>query len=115
MADVDPLNQFPNSFMAQAVKNGQSRMQSVDTPSTIVGEQNNVSIAGVTTLTIPATATYCTVQALSGNANYTLDGTAPVVGGNGQQLGQGAVLPLYGTSMSAFKIIGTSMTVVYWR
>ncbi len=111
---VDPLNQFPNSNMAGAVKRGQSRMFAGDTPSIEVGEQNNVAIAGATQLTIPATATYCTVQAIGGAAQYTLDGTVPSAG-NGQQLTQGAVLPLYGPAMAALKIIGTSMSVVYFR
>lgn len=116
MAGIDPLNQFPNSNMAGAVKRGQSRMFSGDTPSIEVGEQNNVNIAAATALTIPATATYCTVQALGGAANFTFDGTVPVVGGNGEQLAQGATMPIYGQlAMAALKIIGTTMTVVYFK
>lgn len=114
MAGVDPLNQFPNSMMAGAIKRGQSQMRSVDTPSVEVGEQNNVSIAASTQLTIPATATYCTVQAINGQAEYTFDGTTPSPA-NGQVLGANAVLPIYGPAMAALKIIGTSMTVVYFK
>lgn len=114
MADIDPLNQFPNSFMAGAVRAGQSRFVSVDVPSTPAGEQNNVNIAGVTALTIPTTAEYATVQALGGALQYTLDGTVPSAG-NGQTLAVGAVLPVYGPTMAALKVIGTTMSVVYFK
>jgi hypothetical protein len=114
MAGIDPLNQFPNSNMAGAVKRGQSRMFSGDAPSIEVGEQNNVNIAAATALTVPATATYCTVQAIGGAAQYTFDGTVPGAG-NGQQLTQGAVLPIYGPAMASLKIIGVSMSVVYFK
>jgi len=115
MAGVDPLNQFPNSKMAQAVKNGQSQFRSPDAPSIEVGEQNNVGVAAATALTIPATATYCTITAVGGPLYITLDGTAPSAANYAVTLAAGASVSFYGPSMASVKVIGTSMSVLYLR
>jgi hypothetical protein len=115
MAGVDPLNQFPNSKMAQAVKNGQSRFRSVDAPSTIVGAQDNLAIGSATQLTVPATATYCVIQALSGPAYLTFDGSTPSGSNYAETLAQGLTMNLYGQSMTSLKIIGSSISVTYYR
>jgi hypothetical protein len=115
MAGVDLPNQFPNSYMAQAVKNGQSRFRSIDVPSVPVGGQSNVNISGVTTLTIPAGANYAVIQATGGAAYITIDGTTPSAGSYNETLAAGSAVSYYGAAMAAVKIIGTTMSVTYFK
>src|SRR4051812_23858363 len=110
MAGIDSENQFPNSFMAQAVKLGQSRMVSADVPGTPMGEQNNVNIAAATSLTVPAATsggggsaageglrpTYAVITATGGTLYYTTDGTVPSATNNAGQIASGSAAPFYG-------------------
>ena len=125
MAGVDSQNQFPNSFMALAVKLGQSRFISTDNPGVPMGEQNNVNIAAATALTIPTVAgpdgaltrpTYAVITATGGTAYYTIDGTVPSSTNNAGQIATGAAVPFYGLGLlQALRIIGTTMNVGYYR
>jgi len=116
MAGVDPLNQFPNSVMARAVRKGQSQFRSVDSPAIIVaGEQNNVNIAAASTLTVPAKATYAVVTAVGGPLYFTYDGSVPSPANYAGVLQAGMSLPVSGASMSTLKVIGTTMSVSYWK
>jgi hypothetical protein len=131
MAGVDSENQFPNSFMAQAVKLGQSRMVSADVPGTPMGEQNNVNIAAATTLTVPAATsggggsaageglrpTYAVITATGASPlYYTTDGTVPSVTNNAGQIAAGSAAPFYGLQLLlALRVIGATMNVGYYR
>lgn len=126
MAGVDLMNQFPNSFMALAVKLGQSRMVSPDTANVPMGEQNNVNIAAATSLTIPTVTgpdgallrpTYAVITATGASPlYYTIDGTVPSATNNAGQIAAGAAVPFYGFGLlSALRVIGATMNVGYYR
>ncbi len=117
MAGVDVTNQFPNSRMAGAVRVGQSQFRSVDSSAVVVaGEQHNVAIAGVTSLTVPITATYAVLCAVGGQLYYTYDGSNPSAASYAGTLTAGQMLPILGRqALAAIKVIGTSMSVSYWR
>lgn len=117
MASVDITNQFPNSYMALAVRRGHSRIRSVDAASDLLGgEQNNVSIAAASPLTVPTGATYAVLCAVGGSAYYTYDGSVPSAANYAGTLSAGQMLPVNGAeALAALKIIGTSMSVSYWR
>jgi hypothetical protein len=119
MAGVDSANQFPNSFMARAVKLGQSRMVSDDFPSIIqVPSQDNVSIAVATLLTIPNTnppVTYAIITAIGGPLYATYDGSTPSAANYAITIAAGAQLPVQGAdTLSDIMVFGTSMSVSYW-
>lgn len=123
MAGVDIANQFPNSFMARAVKMGQSRMVSDDVPSRVLaGEQNNVSIVVATGLTVPTNAanpafpaTYAIVTAVGGTMYATYDGTTPSNTNFAVSISAGTSLPVQGAqALAAIKVQGTQMSVSYW-
>lgn len=125
MAGVDLENKFPNSYMARAVKMGESRIMSVDTPSRILaGEQNNVSIAAATGLTVPTNTapgalafptTYAIITAVGGPLYATYDGTTPSPANYAITIGAGGSLPVQGAqALAAIKVQGTSMSVSYW-
>jgi hypothetical protein len=114
VADVDALNLYPNSYMAKAVKLGQSRFISVDQPSLPIGSQNNVSIAAATTLTVPATAGYAIITAVGGPLYLTTDGSTPSAANYSITLASGASVSFYGqATLTAIKVQGTSMSVEY--
>lgn len=115
MAGVDLPNQFPNSKMAAAVKAGQSRFQSQDTPSLAVGGQDNVAIATATTLTVPAGATTAIITAVGGAAYWTIDGTLPSATNYNGTVASGSSITLSGALLSALKIQGTNMSVAYMK
>jgi hypothetical protein len=117
MAGVDSANQFPNSFMARAVRLGQSRFVSDDYPAHILTpSQNNVSIAVATGLTVPAGATYAIVTADGGPLYATYDGSVPSVTNYDITIAAGAQLPVQGAfALAAIKVQGTSMSVSYWN
>lgn len=127
MAGVDTQNQFPNSFMARAVKIGQSRFMSADVPNIPMGEENNVNIGAASTLTVPAALaagtsgeglrpTYAVITATGGTLYYTIDGSVPSATNNAGQIASGAAAPFYGLGLLlALKIIGTTMNVGYYR
>ena len=127
MSGVDSQNQFPGSFMALAVKLGQSRFISTDASGTPMGEQNNVDISAATTLTIPSQTvsaldgavlkpTYAVITATGGPLYYTIDGTVPSATNNAGQIASGNAVPFYGLGlMTVLKIIGTTMNVGYYR
>lgn len=82
----------------------------------VPGEQNNVSIAAVTGLTVPAAATYAVVTAVGGILYATYDGTVPSPTNFAISLVAGQSLPVTGAgTLSAIKVIGTSMSVSYWN
>lgn len=128
MAGVDTANQFPNSFMAKAVKLGQSRFVSDDFPSRIqLPSQENVSIAAATNLTPPSDATaapgttvnnpatYAIITAIGGALFATYDGSVPSAGNYAITIGAGGQLPVQGAAaIAAIKVIGTTMSVSYW-
>jgi hypothetical protein len=117
MAGVDIANQFPNSFMALAVRLGQSRFISVDVPATPQGGQvnTNISATGGTLLTVPALATYAVITAVAGALFATYDGSAPSATNFDVQVAQGAQLPVQGArALAAIKVFGTEMSVSYW-
>jgi hypothetical protein len=128
MSGVDLANQFPNSFMAKAVKLGASRFVSDDVPSRIqLASQENVSIAVATGLTVPSGATstpgttvnnvptYAIITAIGGTAYITYDGSTPSTVNYTSAIPAGGALPLYGAAaLAAVKIIGTTMSVSYW-
>lgn len=127
MAGVDSQGQFPSSFMARAVKLGQSRFMSADVPGTPMGEQNNVNIAAASTLTVPAAIaagqpdeglrpTYAVITATGGPLYYTIDGTVPSATNNAGQIAAGSAAPFYGLGLLlALRVIGTTMNVGYYR
>lgn len=126
MAGVDSQNQFPNSFMALAVKLGQSRFMSADNPGIPMGEQNNVNIAAATVLTIPTVAgpdgaltrpTYAVITATGASPlYYTIDGTVPSATNNAGQIAAGSAVPFYGLGLlQALRVIGATMNVGYYR
>lgn len=117
MAGVDVTNQFPGSNMARAVKAGHSRFRSTDAATIVVaGEQNNVSIAVAGGLTVPAGATYAVVCAIGGAAYYTYDNTVPSPTNYAGTLSAGQMLPVNGAiALAALRIVGTTMSVSYWR
>lgn len=128
MAGVDSQNQFPNSFMARAVKLGQSRFMSPDVQSTPMGEQNNVNIAAATALTVPAAIaagqpgeglrpTYAVITATGASPlYYTIDGTVPSATNNAGQIAAGSAAPFYGLELLlALRVIGATMNVGYYR
>lgn len=126
MAGVDSANQFPNSRMAQAVKLGQSRFMSSDTPDKIqLPSQENVSIAVAVGLTVPqpsATSpgnytptTYAVVTAIGGPLYATYDGSVPSSINYAITVPAGGSLPVQGAqALAAIKVQGTSMSVSYW-
>ncbi len=128
MAGVDTANQFPNSFMAKAVKLGQSRFVSDDFPSRIqLPGQDNVSIAVATNLTPPSGATsppgttvnnvptYAVVTAIGGPLYATYDGTTPSPANFAISIAAGVSLPVQGAAaIAAIMVVGTTMSVSYW-
>jgi hypothetical protein len=128
MSGVDSANQFPNSFMAKAVKLGVSRFVSDDYPNRIqLLEQNNVSIAVATGLTVPSGATsppgttvnniptYAVITAIGGPLYATYDGSTPSSVNYAVLLAMGASLPVQGEqALVAIKVQGTTMSVSYW-
>lgn len=82
----------------------------------VSGEQNNVSIAAATGLTVPATATYAVVTAVGGPLFATYDGSTPSSTNFAMQVAQGGSLPVQGgATLLAIKVIGTQMSVSYWN
>lgn len=78
--------------------------------------QNNISIATASSLTVPAGATYAVVQSSGGNAYYTYDGSTPTTSNYSGYLTAGQTIGLSGVAViSAFKIVGTSMAVSYFK
>jgi hypothetical protein len=128
MSGVDSANQFPNSFMAKAVKLGASRFVSDDYPSRIqLAEQNNVSIAVATGLTVPSGATsspgttvnniptYAVITAVGGPLYATYDNSTPSPANYAVAVAMGASLPVQGEqALATIKVQGTSMSVSYW-
>ena len=128
MAGIDLANQFPNSFMAKAVKLGQSRFISTDVPSRIqLAAQNNVDISTATGLTVPTGATsapgttvnnpptYAIITTVGGTLYATYDGSTPSSTNYETADGAGGALPLYGAAaLAAIKVQGTKMSVSYW-
>jgi hypothetical protein len=121
MPGVDLTNQFPNSVMAKAVKLGHSRMVASDVPSIAVGDQLQVDVTTVKTLTVPSTtganassATYAVVTAIGGSLYYTVDGTTPSASNYAGVVAAGAAVPFYGLQfLQALKFFGTTMSVAY--
>lgn len=89
--------------------------ENVMSASTPLGEQDNVSIAAATGLTVPATATYAVVTAVGGPLYATYDGSTPTAGHYAITLSAGASLPVSGPALSAIRVFGTSMSVSYWK
>jgi hypothetical protein len=92
----------------------------VDAPypyTPLTPNQKNVSIASSTTLTIPTGATYAVVTAVGGQAYYSFDGTAPTSSSyDGTLTTAGQAVALSGPAvLAAFKIIGASMSVAYFK
>lgn len=116
MAGVDIANQFPNSYMAKAVKLGQSRFRSVDVPSTPAAtSQINVAINPAAALTVPAGSTYAVITAVGGPLYATYDGSVPSAANYDVTVAQGAQLPVQGVlALAAIKLFGTQMSVSYW-
>jgi hypothetical protein len=128
MAGVDSANLFPNSFMAKAVKQGESRMVSDDFPSRIqLPSQENVSIAAAQSLSIPSGSTsppgttvnnpptYAVITAVGGPLYVTYDGSTPSSVNYAISLAAGASLPVQGAAaIAAIKVQGTNMSVSYW-
>lgn len=128
MSGVDTANQFPNSFMAKAVRLGASRFVSDDFPSRIqLASQENVSIAAATNLTVPSGATsppgttvnniptYAIITAVGGALFATYDGSTPSSSNYAVTVGTGGQLPVQGANvLAAIKVQGTSMSVSYW-
>src|SRR5712671_4383091 len=128
MAGVDSTNQFPSSFMAEAVKRGASRFVSDDFPSRIqLPSHENVSIAAATNLILhsgttghPGTlvnnpATYAIITAVGGPLFATYDGSTPSSVNYAITIAAGAQLPVQGVqALTAIKVQGTSMSVSYW-
>lgn len=124
MAGVDIANQFPNSYMARAVKLGQSRFVSVDTPSNPVTPSQigvNITSAAGTALTVPAQsgnnapASYAVVSAIGGPLYATYDGSVPSAANYDVMVAAGSQLPVQGTkALTALRVFGTSMSVSYW-
>src|SRR5260370_731770 len=112
-------------FTARAGKMGESRIVSDDAPSRILaGEQNNVSIAAATSLTVPVNtapgalafpATYAVITAVGGALFATYDGTTPSSVNYAVTLTAGQALPVQGAqALAAIKVQGTTMSVSYW-
>lgn len=124
MAGVDIAGQFPNSRMARAVKLGQSRMVSADTPSSVqTPGQENVSIAVATALTLPPAnaannfrpTTYAIVTAIGGTMYVTYDGSVPSVANYEIAVATGSSLPVQGAAtLAAIRVQGTTMSASYW-
>lgn len=116
MAGVDIANQFPNSYMARAVKLGQSRFRSVDGPTNpVTPGQLNVSIAAAQALTVPAGATYAVITAIGGPLYATYDGSVPSAANYDVTVTAGSQLPVQGAkALAGIKVFGTSMSVSYW-
>ena len=84
------------------------------TPAT--PSQKNVSITTAAALSVASGATMAQVQALGGPAYYTYDGVAPTSASFAGYLADGMVLTIQGAaSLSAFQILGTSMSVAYFK
>jgi hypothetical protein len=130
MSGVDTQNQFPNSFMAMAVKFGTSRMVSDDVPATPMTEQNNVNTTVAVALTVPTVTgpfgallkpTYAVVTALTGAPlYYTIDGTTPTATNNAGQIAtNGNAIPFYGLGLlQSLKFVSAAagtMSVGYYR
>lgn len=128
MAGIDVTNQFPNSFMAKAVKLGHSRFVSDDFPSRIqLPGQLNVSIAVATGLTVPTgttsapgttvnnPATYGIITAIGGTMYVTYDGSVPSAANYEVSVGAGGQLSVQSAqALAAIKVQGTTMSVSYW-
>jgi hypothetical protein len=116
MSGVDSAGQFPNSYMAKAVRLGQSRFVSDDFPAApSATSQKNVSIAAATGLTVPAGATYAIITAIGGPLYATYDGSTPTAGSYDVTIAAGGQLPVQGAAaLAAIKVIGTTMSVSYW-
>jgi len=124
MSGVDSANQFPNSRMAGAVRAGQSRFVSVDTPGTMqTPSQENVSIVAASALAVPPAnaangyrpTTYAIITAIGGPLYATYDGSVPSAGSYAIALADGASLPVQGSNaMASIRVIGTNMSVSYW-
>lgn len=125
MAGVDIANQFPNSYMARAVKMGQSRFRSQDafgsqvrTPSQI---NTNITSALGTALTVPASpgnavpVTYAIISVIGGPLYATYDGSVPSAANYDVTVAAGGQLPVQGPSaLAAIRVFGTTMSVSYW-
>lgn len=114
MAGVDPLNQFPNSMMAQAVRLGQSRFVSDDvggsSPGTgaqpynythVAGSQFALGCVAATALTVPATAAQAVVCAEGNDVRYTYDGVTTPTAAVGQKLSAGQCVQFSGADILA--------------
>lgn len=122
MAGVDITNQFPNSYMARAVKLGQSRFISVDQPTQPVNPSQintSISTAGGTALTVPTVGanarppTYAVITAIGGPLYATYDGSAPSAANYDVTVAAGGQLPVSGP-LSSIRVFGTNMSVSYW-
>lgn len=125
MAGVDIANQFPNSYMARAVKMGQSRFRSVDQLGSQIRNPSQINTlitsALGTALTIPATTgnavpvTYAVITAIGGPLYATYDGSVPSAVNYDILVQAGGQLPVQGPSaLAAIRVFGTNMSVTYW-
>lgn len=90
--------------------------QNLASASTPNGEQDNISIAAVTSLTVPLGSTYAVISAIGGPLYATYDGSVPSSVHYAIQLGQGNQLPVQGiATLAAIRVIGTTMSVSYWK
>jgi hypothetical protein len=75
-----------------------------------------LSIAEVETLMPPNGTTYCTIQAIGGDAFFTLDGSNPTQAAYDGTIPQGETMPVQGPDpISRMKLIGTSVCVNYYK
>jgi len=82
----------------------------------VPGEQNNVSIAVASHLTVPATATYAIVTAVGGTMYATYDNSVPSNVNYAIAIAAGTSLPVTGTAaLAAIRVQGSSMSVSYWN